>query len=1449
MSWSLSPLAIQSSRLYRSLCVSLASVILIGAVAPAFAASAAVTHIKVKPFKAMAVPGIWDLAKAGKGKRKAMLAGHLTPPGSVSYTVDGSNHIVLNWSGSLQTGEGWYIWALSSGAWSTFALTGSNTYNTGIPVTTPSVFSVTRYNPSIGWSDGVTVAAPSDSLLPKEEPGFFCPCTDPNQICGGEPQSPTPKPEGKVSDPVDLSTGVESYTPDGDLTAYNPNGPAASFGRRFQNDLSLLNMASPGFPSGWKHTYDVRVYPKLNNGAWGDLVVMFQNGSTVTVTPTLSGGTPTGAFTTPSGMPFLVTGTPSSTVGQWNLVTLKWTDRSTWNFSTALPGYLGLTSQLNRMGRGVSLVYDSTGRITTVNDFTSGTALESIAYDSLNNIYSVSDNNGRSVYYAVTDSAGGNGYKLTAVSQIVATGTASPPMKASYSYTAYNGANNNAPYLNTVTVPSPTGTGTSTITLSYDSTGRLSQVTDANSNSVKYTYNVSDTLVQYLDSSSAVALQYHIKFDSSQRNTGFTDAAGHSTTIQYLDSSNPRRATDFYDRSSRHTSMTYDGFGNVTSVTTPRSVTTTYTYDYATFSLGRLLSVQEGTKGATTLTYYEPSGLVATVTTPRPTGGTGTVTTTFNYDATFGEISSTVEPGNNAIASKTTTYEYQTDGTYTQPHRYGQPIKITDQLGHAQHIRYDSFGRTTSYTDASAKQWGFAYNIADQSYQVINPATGTTGTGNSFTQNDYLYPGGPLSQTTAYDEALPTPNAVRQVVYGYGLERETLSVTGSTEESRYVYDAAYRVKTLKDGNLSATQYAYNSIGQVSSITYPGGDSVTFPSYDNDGQLLQRVDGLSKITNYVHNIDPEGLLTAIQYPANTSLNVSLTYDGYGRLASWTNNVGSETYTFDDLDLLSTKVTTYTGVAAKTFSYTYFPDGSRWTMVNPAGTWTYGYDSAGRNTSLVSPAGTSSISYNNNGWQAGRVLPNGITETISYKNNGAYSAFSNKTSGGTTLNSFTSPTYDGVFNLKSFTSSVPGYTNFSGTTNFGYDTKDRLTSEASTGRTPSYSNSFGYDNAGNPTTFKGATRTFNTNNQSTTTGYTYNANGNPTTYGGITLAYDPENRMTSFGSAMSATYRADNLRASKTNSSGTTLFYYDIDGEPVVETGSTGTVTAINVYASDGLVGRQSGGTWTYYGFDQQGNVALRSDSTGAVTSYGYYDAYGVEWNSVAPPASDPFGYNAQWGYRFDRETGLYYGQNRYYDAATGGWLTRDPISFRGGINLYSYASASPIGAADVTGTQKPSKSQRNAILKAIGRIRDNGFVSEAIGLEQMLRGGQIYIDSSLSPGVRGQTTGWNPPVIGLNPNLFDQISPNASPSLTYMLRCEQSAKLEGVLVHELYHARNQVVITPVFILLNWLVGGLEPPAWRAHLKYLQAASSQHTGAWKEAYEYESIWPAGELEGSD
>ena len=257
---------------------------------------------------------------------------------------------------------------------------------------------------------------------------------------------------------------------------------------------------------------------------------------------------------------------------------------------------------------------------------------------------------------------------------------------------------------------------------------------------------------------------------------------------------------------------------------------------------------------------------------------------------------------------------------------------------------------------------------------------------------------------------------------------------------------------------------------------------------------------------------------------------------------------------------------------------------------------------------------------------------------------------------------------------------------------------------------YTENNAYDSAGNPTTFRGNSRTYNTNNQVTSTNlsssFTYDGNGNPTTYGGKAATYDEENRLTAYpngSNTWGAGYRADGLRAwTRTSATGAKTYYYYDQGNAVLEMKSNGTILSTNVFAPDGLVSRLSwlttsgGGTascWGDYLFDWQGNAVHCLFSGGNLIEDGEplvhaaYNAWGQRnfvYNNGAWPDLLRFGYNARWGYKLDTETGLYYCQHRYYDPANGRWVTRDPIGFDGGLNLYGYCAGAPILQMDQYG---------------------------------------------------------------------------------------------------------------------------------------------------------------------
>src|SRR5579884_1868676 len=1136
----------------------------------------------------------------------------------------------------------------------------------------------------------------------------------------------------KCGDPVNLATAEEEYSPAADLTVYNPTGPSVVFSRIY-NSLRPPHWTDP--PSmlgiGWSHNYNVAVFMTSTgggagpgNGVIGGNTFWLQeaNGARISFTEpsTPSSTNPKVTCSVAAGTPIIIEADYDSSNGS-NYFTITFANRTqivtkdVYSVTTSSTfSYYPIYKIVDRNANYIKINYTTpTGGafplMTNITD-AAGSALLTFNRDANNNLSSISDRYNRSIYYQVGSfPVTGDGsitsfYELTQVSQVVTTGTSNPPAHWTYGYVtlACYGANTEqGVYLNTITVPSPTGTGNSTATINYDSTTNyVTSVVDANGNSRNYTVvDANHTKVTIKDTHGAVVYSYTVGFDNNMDIISVTDGTN-STVVWsavYSDPNDPYRPSSITNGNNETWSYTWDQYCNKKTVTTPRNTTTTWTWGYTNFALGELTKVQAGSnlgsgaKSPTTYAYYEPSGLVQSVTYPLPgtTGSTSTVSASFTYDS-LGNVTQITAPGNNASTNFITNLNYTTDGTYSQNDAIGQPLTVTDNLGKINHFRYDARGNCTSAWDALGNETDATYNLDNQPLQITYPATGQTGTGRAYTLNSYQYPGGLLASVSQYDESGVLS---RQVSNSYGAEGEPLSISGDAEPVIYAYDAAYRLVNLEDGNYHTTVYQYNTAGYLSEIVYPGfhntsADTIQFPSYDNAGNPLKRIDGNNVETDYVYN-DPESRPTNINYPASTSLNITLGYDAYGRPTTMSDGTGSTVWNFDDDNDLTSKQITYTGLAAKTLSYTFYPNGSRETMSTPAGSFTYNYDGDGRLTQLTNPYSQNFLwTYLDNGWlwkQQSKNASNGIVATgISTRNAwGLLTEWTNQNSAGATLSDFGGTGsnilgYDAVANLKSMQVNIPAQTSYGGLTSYTYNSQDELTQEQSA-RAGGYTNTFGYDGAFNPSTFRGATNTFNSDNQNTANGY--DGNGNPTTYKGVSLSFDPENRLTAYGSLMTAGYTGTGLRAWKQTSAGTTYFLYD-GITPVCELNSSGTVTACNTFGAVGLLARHTS-TNVFYTFDPVGNVCQRVNGSGTVLGSYVFDSFGNRTST--DNSTDPYsGYGSQAGYYTDWETGLCLLGHRYYDPATGRFLTRDPMGYAGGINLYGYVGNGPLAGMDPTG---------------------------------------------------------------------------------------------------------------------------------------------------------------------
>ena len=113
---------------------------------------------------------------------------------------------------------------------------------------------------------------------------------------------------------------------------------------------------------------------------------------------------------------------------------------------------------------------------------------------------------------------------------------------------------------------------------------------------------------------------------------------------------------------------------------------------------------------------------------------------------------------------------------------------------------------------------------------------------------------------------------------------------------------------------------------------------------------------------------------------------------------------------------------------------------------------------------------------------------------------------------------------------------------------------------------------------------------------------------------------------------------------------------------------------------------TGSTWTpsFYGYDGGGSVRQLINSLGVVTDEYEYDAFG---NSFTKSGTTPNNYLYR-GEQFDSDLGLYYLRARYYNPATGRFLSRDPfygyIDKPATLHKYLYAGGDPLNRIDPSG---------------------------------------------------------------------------------------------------------------------------------------------------------------------
>ncbi|MBN9090210.1 MAG: hypothetical protein J0J01_25140, partial [Reyranella sp.] len=443
----------------------------------------------------------------------------------------------------------------------------------------------------------------------------------------------------------------------------------------------------------------------------------------------------------------------------------------------------------------------------------------------------------------------------------------------------------------------------------------------------------------------ALALAY----DGQLRLTSVTDATGRQTTLTYGLAARPLQVTRITDPFGRSATLTYDASGRLSTITDSIGITSSVTYDAN--SLVNSLTTPYGT---TTFAYTAPGTSApprfAQVTDPMgfsereewlepsstpatdpsatvPTGMPSALTNAYlNYRNSF-------HWDKNAYLAAGCTSSGGCDYSKARIRHFthvpsGAAVKDTA----LESVKYPLENRLWfTYPGQSASINGGTYSqpsaigrvLDDGTSQVRQFSYDTTGFFNVTQMID------PLGRTTNFSYSNQIDLAAVSQVTENGF---------ATTIAQYIYNTQHRPIFYTDAAGQTTAFAYNAVGQLTSVTNPLGQKTT---YQYDGSF-----NLSTVTN-----------------ANNLIAATYTYDSLARVRTFTDSEGwTVTYDYDAADRITKK--TYPDGTFESYTYDRL-DLARYTD-RQLNTWTYAYDANRRLTSVTDPrAAQTQYGYNRNG----------------------------------------------------------------------------------------------------------------------------------------------------------------------------------------------------------------------------------------------------------------------------------------------------------------------------------------------------------------------------------------------------------------------------------------------------------------------------------------------------
>ncbi|MGE5417225.1 MAG: DUF6531 domain-containing protein [Acidobacteriota bacterium] len=510
-----------------------------------------------------------------------------------------------------------------------------------------------------------------------------------------------------------------------------------------------------------------------------------------------------------------------------------------------------MATETDPLGNTVGMDYDTKGNLKTLTNPLGKSS--TMTYDDRNNLLTITNTMGKSITYGYDDQN-----HVTSVLDPLGHRSSSEYFNGFLtSTTSPRGGNTVFTYTYGLpeTITDPTGR---MVTYGYDGAGRVNSITNALGKSIIMDHDPIGNLRSITD---PLGHTRSFTYDASNRLLTETDPKGYIYTYHYDANEN---LDSIINPAGYETKYGYDGEDRLATITDARGNTTSFAYD----PKGRLKTTTDAMGNVTGIQYDTADYIKGR------TDAFENQILTISYDKAHNPLTLTDVLGNvltnkyddlGRLEQQTDPMGYITKYGYDDLNRL---VNSTDATGGAASLTYDADGNVDSVKDLNQNTTGAQYDLAGR---LLN-RTLASGASTTYEYNDIgllakVINGRGQITTYQYDDTgrlKIQSDPAGTINYSYDDNGNVLTVGDSVGTTIREYDNLNRVRKYTDAKGNLIQYDYDKVGNLLTLTYPGGKQVTY-EYDSCNRLKKVIDWNGRETVY-------------DYDANSRLKTTTRPDG-------------------------------------------------------------------------------------------------------------------------------------------------------------------------------------------------------------------------------------------------------------------------------------------------------------------------------------------------------------------------------------------------------------------------------------------------------------------------------------------------------------------------------------------------------------------------------------------